>query len=55
MVTHYSADEVAAMLEADEVANGYKHCTCYTVLTIIVNKEMSVVWGVVTRNGCGFK
>ena len=27
----------------------------HATLTIIVNKEMSVVWGVVTRNGYGFK
>ena len=30
-------------------------CIVHATLTIIVNKEMGVVWGVVTRNGCGFK
>ena len=31
------------------------NCIVHATLTIIVNKEMGVVWGVVTRNGCGFK
>ena len=30
-------------------------CIVHATLTIIVNKEMGVVWGVVTRNGCGLK
>ena len=28
-------------------------CIVHATLTIIINKEMGVVLGVVTRNGCG--